>query len=43
MVLSDHFYQVKIGLPNNKINDEDRIQITIKRLAGSDDEEPLGK
>lgn len=43
MVLSDHSYQVKIGLPANKTSDEDRIQITIKRLAGGEEEEPLGK
>lgn len=44
MVLSDINYQVKVPITNkgNEVED-DRLQITLKRLAGSDDEEPIGK
>ena len=43
MVLTDSTYQVKIGLPVGKTRDDDKIQITFKKLAGGDDEEPIGR
>lgn len=42
MVLSDSNYQIKIPI-NNKATDDDKILILFKKLAGSDDEEPIGK
>ena len=42
MVLSDSTYQIKMQIPS-KASDEDRVQITFKKLAGNEDEEPIGK
>jgi hypothetical protein len=43
MVLSDRSYQVKIQITPKGLSDDDRIQITFKKLAGNEDEEPIGK
>jgi hypothetical protein len=43
MVLSDHSYQVKIQIPSKNTSDDDKITITFKKLAGSEDEEPIGR
>ena len=43
MVLSDSNYQVKVQIPSKNVSDEDRVQITFKKLAGSDDDEPIGR
>jgi hypothetical protein len=42
MVLSDPEYQVKFQIPSGA-SSEDVVSIIFKRLAGSDDDEPLGK
>ena len=41
MVLSDQNYQIKVPL-SARAQDEDKVLILFKKLAGSDDEEPLG-
>lgn len=43
MVLSDHSYQVKIQIPSKSTSDDDKITITFKKLAGSEDEDPIGR
>ena len=42
MVLSDPEYQVKFQIPSSATQDE-VVSIIFKRLAGSDEDEPLGK
>ena len=42
MVLSDTNYQIKIPI-TAKALDDDQILILFKKLAGRDDEEPIGK
>lgn len=43
MVLSDPSYLGRIQVPQKNASEEDRISITIKKLAGNDDEEAIGK
>ena len=44
MVLQDRSYQVKIQIPSKGVSEEDRIQITLKRLVqNSEEDEPIGK
>ena len=44
MVLSDSQYQVKIALSSKgSTTDDDRVKIVFKKLAGSEDDEPIGK
>ena len=42
MVLSDPEYQVKFQIPSSATQD-DVVSIIFKRLAGSDEDEPLGR
>jgi hypothetical protein len=42
MVLSDPEYQVKFQIPSSATQDE-VVSIIFKRLAGSDEDEPLGR
>ena len=42
MVLSDPEYQVKFQIPSSATQD-DVVSIIFNRLAGSDEDEPLGK
>jgi hypothetical protein len=42
MVLSDTNYQIKIPISLSRSTDDDKVLILFKKLAGSDDEEPLG-
>ena len=42
MVLSDSNYIIKVQIPL-RYSDQDKFQIVFKRLAGSDDEEPIGR
>ena len=42
MVLSDTNYIIKVQIPLRS-TEQDKFQIVFKRLAGNDDEEPIGK
>jgi hypothetical protein len=42
MVLSDSNYIIKVQIPLRS-TEQDKFQIVFKRLAGNDDEEPIGK
>ena len=42
IVLSDYNAQIKIPIPA-RASDDDKVLVVFRKLAGSDDEEPLGK
>ena len=42
MVLSDQDYTIKVPI-SYRNTDEDKIQVMFKKLAGGDDEDPIGK
>jgi hypothetical protein len=41
MVLSDQDYNIKVPI-SYRNTDDDRIQVMFKKLAGGDDEDPIG-